>query len=65
MYRTPRGNPADDFIARTTRLTYVGLGRFELACFRHTNRWQPVYFGLTVPECFETIEQEELFWPVT
>jgi hypothetical protein len=30
-----------------------------------TNRWQPVYFGLTVAECFEVIEAEELFWPLT
>jgi hypothetical protein len=43
----------------------VGRGRFELAYFRHTNRWQPVYSGLTVQECFDTIEAEEVFWPLT
>lgn len=64
-YRTPRANPAEEFVVRTTRLTHVGFGRFDLAYFRHTNRWQPVYSALTAQECFETIEQEEIFWPVT
>ena len=64
-YRTPSGRPEDDFVVRTTRLKHVGRGRFELAYFRHTNRWQPVYSGLTVQECFDTIEAEEVFWPLT
>lgn len=64
-YRTPRGNPAEEFVVRTTRMAYVGFGRFDLAYFRHTNRWQPVYSALTAQECFATIEQEEVFWPVT
>ena len=37
----------------------------HLAYFRHTDRWQPVYLGLTADECFDTIEQEEIFWPLT
>jgi hypothetical protein len=64
-YRTPSGRPEDEFVVRTTRLQHAGRGRFNLAYFRHTNRWQPVYFGLTVAECFEVIEAEELFWPLT
>ena len=64
-YRTPRGNPPEEFVVRTTRLRYAGFGRFDLAYFRHTNRWQPVYSALTAQECFETIEQEEVFWPLT
>jgi hypothetical protein len=63
-YRTSRGTP-EEFLVRTTRLTHTGNGRFDLAYFRHTDRWQPVYEGLTVSECFETIEQEEIFWPFT
>lgn len=62
-YRTPA--PAEEFVVRTTRLGYAGRGRFHLAYFRHTDRWQPVYDGLTLDECFETIEQEEVFWPLT
>lgn len=64
-YRTSRGNPEEEFVVRTTRLTYTDLGQFDLAYFRHTNRWQPVFSDLTVPELFETIEQQEIFWPVT
>ncbi|MBI2460405.1 MAG: hypothetical protein HYV61_02565 [Candidatus Rokubacteria bacterium] len=63
-YRTPGGRPADDFVVRSTRLEYTDLGRFNLAYFRHTNRWWTVYAGLSLSECFETIESEELFWPV-
>ena len=46
-------------------MEYAGRGRFHLACFRHTDRWQPVYHGLTPTECFEAIEHEEIFWPLT
>ena len=62
-YRTPR--PTEEFVVRSTRLDYAGRGRFHLAYFRHTDRWQPVYHGLTPDECFEAIEQEEIFWPLT
>ena len=64
-YRTSRGTAEEEFVVRTTRLTYTGNGRFDLAYFRHTDRWQPVYARLTVAECFEAIESEEIFWPVT
>ncbi len=64
-YRTATGKPGDDFVVRTTRLRHIGRGRFELAYFRHTGRWQPVYVGLTVNECFDSIEAEEVFWPLT
>jgi hypothetical protein len=62
-YRTPR--PTEEFVVRNTRLEYVGRGRFHLAYFRHTDRWQLVYHGLTLDECSEAIEQEEIFWPLT
>jgi hypothetical protein len=61
-YRPPE--PADEFVVRSTRLEYAGRNRFHLAYFRHKDRWQPVYHGLTV-ECFDTIEQKEIFWPLT
>ena len=64
-YRTSRGDPEADFVVRTTRMTYTALGRFDLAYFRHTNRWQLVYPALTVAECFEAIEEEEILWPIT
>ena len=62
-YRTPE--PTEEFVVPSTRLEYAGRGRFHLAYFRHTDRWQPVYHGVTLDECFKAIEQEELFWPLT
>ena len=62
-YRTPE--PAEEFVVASTRLEYAGRGRFHLAYFRHTDRWQAVYHGLTPDECLKAIEQEEIFWPLT
>ena len=59
-YRTARGDSEEEWVVRTTRLTYTAFGRFDLAYFRYTKRWQPVFSGMTVPELFETIEQEEI-----
>lgn len=64
-YRTPKGRPVDEFVVRSARLEHAGQGRFHLAYFRHTDRWQALYHGLTSEECFETIEQDEVFWPLT
>jgi hypothetical protein len=65
-YRNPRAeSPESEFFeVRTTRAGYVGGGRFNLAYMRHTGRWYEVYAGLSLQECMETIEQEELFWPM-
>lgn len=63
-YRTGKGRPQGDFVVRSTRLTMTGFGRFELAYFRHTERWYTVYRGLTADECFKEIEGNEVFWPV-
>jgi hypothetical protein len=63
-YRTASRRPEDDFIVRCARMTLKGLGRFDLAYFRHTERWFTVYYGLTVAECVKEIEGNELFWPM-
>jgi len=63
-YRTPRGRPEDDFIVRSGRMTMRGFDRFDLAFFRHTERWFTVYRGLTAAECFKEIEENEVFWPM-
>ena len=55
----------DDFVVRHARMTLTGFGRFDLAYFRHTDRWFTVYRGLTAAECFEEIEGNEIFWPTT
>ena len=62
-YRAPSGKPEDDFVVRHTRMTLTGFGRFDLAYFRHTDKWFTVYRGLTAADCFREIEENELFWP--
>jgi hypothetical protein len=46
-------------------MTLKGFGRFDLAYFRHTDKWFTVFRGLTAAECFREIEENELFWPTT
>jgi hypothetical protein len=46
-------------------MTLTGFGRFDLAYFRHTDRWFTVYRGLTAADCFREIEANEIFWPTT
>ena len=63
-YRARSRRPEDDFIVRRARMTLRGFGRFDLAYFRHTERWFTVYYGLTAADCFTEIEENELFWPM-
>jgi hypothetical protein len=64
-YRARSRRPEDDFVVRHTRMTLKGFGRFDLAYFRHTDKWFTVFRGLTATECFREIEENELFWPTT
>ena len=45
-------------------MTLTGFGRFDLAYFRHTDKFT-VYRGLTAADCFREIEENEIFWPTT
>lgn len=62
-YRARSRRPEDDFIVRHTRMTLVGFGRFDLAYFRHTEKWFTVHRALTAAECIREIEANEVFWP--
>jgi hypothetical protein len=64
-YRARSRRAEDDFVVRHTRMTSTGFGRFDLAYFRHTDKWFTVYRGLTAAECFREIEENEIFWPTT
>ncbi len=64
-YRARSRKAQDDFVVRHTRMTLTGSGRFDLAYFRHTNKWFTVFRGLTAAECFREIEENEVFWPTT
>ena len=59
-YRARSRNPDDDFVVRHTRMTLTGFGRFDLAYFRHTDKWFTVYRGLTATDCFREIEENEI-----
>ena len=64
-YCNPRENATTEYFeVRSTRMEYIGGQRFNLAYMRHTGQWMEVFQGLTLAECLETIEKEELFWPV-
>jgi hypothetical protein len=63
-YRSRNRRPEDDFVVRSARMTLKGFGRFDLAFFRHTERWFTAFRGLTATECFEHIEGNEMFWPI-
>jgi len=64
-FRARSRRPENDFVVRHTRMTLTGFSRFDLAYFRHTDRWFTVHRGLTTAECFKEIEGNELFWPTT
>ena len=64
-YRAQSRKPEDDFVERHTRMTLTGFGRFDLAYFRHTEKWCTVYRALTAAECFREIEENDVFWPMT
>jgi hypothetical protein len=64
-FRTRSRRPEDDFVVRHARMTLTGFGRFDLAYFRHTDRWFTVDRGLTATDCFQEIEGNEIFWPTT
>jgi hypothetical protein len=42
-YRARSRRPEDDFVVRHTRMTLTGFGRFDLAYFRHTDKWFTVF----------------------
>jgi hypothetical protein len=63
-YHCPSPNAiSENFEVRYARLEYVGDRRFNLSYMRHTGQWCEVYPGLPLDDCFETIEEEQLFWP--
>ena len=63
-YRAHSRRTEDDFVVRSARMTLTGFGRFDLAFFRHTERWFTVHRGLTAVQCFAAIEGNEAFWPM-
>jgi hypothetical protein len=63
-YATPGPDRIDpDFEVGFARLEFVGDNRFDLAYFRHTAKWWPVFSDLTVDEALDLVKSEGLFNP--
>lgn len=63
-WRCPTPDCISEFFdVNFTRLEYAGDNRFNLAYMRHTNQWVTVFYDLTLDECLEEIEKNEMFWP--
>ena len=45
------------------RLEFMGDNKFDLAYFRHTGKWWPVFSELTVDEVLDLVKSEALFHP--
>lgn len=63
-YASPGPNSISPFFEiGFARLEFIGDNRFDLAYFRHTEKWWPVFFGLTVDEALDLVRSEGLFNP--
>ena len=63
-YASPAPDCISPFIeVGFARLELIGDNRFDLAYFRHTGKWWPVFSGLTVDEALDLVISEGLFNP--
>ncbi len=63
-YASPAPNRISPFFeVGFARLEFIGDNRFDLAYFRHTGKWWPVFSGLTVDEALNLVRSEGLFNP--
>ena len=65
-YRNPRADAEEDefFEVRATRMEYLYPDGFNLSYMHHTGKWCEVFQDLDLDECLETVEGNELFWPL-
>ena len=63
-YASPAPNRISPFFeVGFARLEFIGDNRFDLAYFRYTEKWWPVFSGLTVDEALDLVKSEGLFNP--
>ena len=63
-YASPAPNRISPFFeVGFARLEFMGDNKFDLAYFRHTGKWWPVFSGLTVDEALDRVKSEGLFNP--
>jgi hypothetical protein len=63
-YASPGPNRISPFFEiGFARLEFIGDNRFDLAYFRHTEKWWPIFSGLTVDEALDMVRSEGPFSP--
>ncbi len=63
-YASPAPNRISPFFeVGFARLEFIGDNRFDLAYFRHTGKWWPVFSGLTIDEALNLVRPKGLFGP--
>jgi len=63
-YASPAPNHISPFFeVGFARLEFIGDNRFDLAYFRHTGKWWPVFSELTIDEALNLVRSEGLFNP--
>ncbi|MEM0991436.1 MAG: hypothetical protein AAF847_10700 [Bacteroidota bacterium] len=61
--KTPPNAMVEEFDYGVARMKYVGNGKFDLAYFRYTEKWEdlPMHSGLSLQEAAEAIESDPWF----
>lgn len=63
-YCSPSPNAiSPHFDDKFARMEYVSRDTHNLAYMRYTSKWQEIYFGLSLEECFQAIRDEPFFQP--
>jgi len=63
-YATPEAEPTKSFFEYGfARLEFTGDGRFDLAYFRHTGKWWPLFTDLSLDQALESVRSDGLFMP--
>jgi len=63
-YASAGGNRISPFFeVGFARLEFIGDNRFDLAYFRHTQKWWPVFSDLTADEALNLVRSEGIFTP--
>lgn len=62
-YKTGKNNRTDFFDIGLARLEYYGENRFNLAYFRHTGKWEPMfmYNDISYEEATKAILEDDMF----
>ena len=64
-YRCPAENCISEFFdTKYARLEYRSEDQYHLSYMRHTEQWFVVHYDLSLEECLQIIQDNEIFHPV-